>query len=242
MFIGIDGCKGGWFCTAVKSLNAPYWQMEFITSLTEISGAIRQSELVLIDMPIGLRSRNNNERVCDSEARIRLAPEQETAIYPVPCRRALKSDTYAEASAVNYGCTGRKLSQQTWNAIPKIREVDLYIRRRQLRGRIRETRPELVFWALNNQQPLQSSKKTDEGFEERMEVLGRYFSETRALINAFLISTSYGQGVVERDDVIDSLACAVAAACKGRLMTLPDKPEVDARGLPMEMVYPGFQR
>ena len=237
-YIGIDGCKGGWFAVALESCKATSWQMELITQLTEISGALKQANLVLIDIPIGMRSVDCKERKCDLEARKVLSPLRHSSVFPVPCRKALKMETYTEASAMNFGCTGRKLSRQTWNIMPKIREVDLYIRRRKLHGRIREMHPEVVFWALNNKQPMEHPKRTDEGFDERVKVLEPVYPHVRKLLESFFTSTNYGQGLVARDDVLDALAGAVTASFKPRLKTLPERPDIDCRGLAMEYVYP----
>ncbi|MBN1295778.1 DUF429 domain-containing protein, partial [bacterium] len=64
-YIGIDGCKGGWFCVGFEDRNRATWRMERISQLTDISGYLRRAELVLIDIPIGLRSIDPLERRCD---------------------------------------------------------------------------------------------------------------------------------------------------------------------------------
>ncbi|HPQ41833.1 MAG TPA: DUF429 domain-containing protein, partial [bacterium] len=152
-----------------------------------------------------------------------------------------KIETYTEASAMNFGCTGRKLSKQTWNIMPKIREVDLYIRRRQLKGRIREMHPEIVFWGLNGRQPMAHPKRSDAGHEERLAVLQRWVPDAEEVLQSVIFNTSFGQGLIARDDVMDALAGAVAATFKGRLKTLPPIPETDVQCLPMEMVYPDIR-
>lgn len=237
-YIGIDGCKGGWYCVGFDDRHRKQWQTVFATELTEVSAVLRRSELVLIDIPIGLRSIDTRERLCDLEARKQLQSPRSSCVFPAPCRRALKVNSYTEASAMNFGCTGRKLSKQTWNIMPKIREVDLYIRRRQLKGRIREMHPEIVFWALNKQQPVPHPKRTDEGYEARRALLEPYVPDIAELLFSAIENTSFGQGLIARDDVLDALAGAVAATFNGRLKTLPAIPETDIQGLPMEIVYP----
>ncbi|MCD4654394.1 DUF429 domain-containing protein [bacterium] len=241
-YIGIDSCKGGWLCVGLNSLDSDDWQMDFIAQLTEISVAIKRSEQVLINMPIGMRSINCKDRLCDIEARKILAPSMSSTVIAVPCRKALKIDTYTEASAMNYACAGRTLNRQTWNMMPKIREVDLYIRRRQGMGKkIREIHPEIVFWSLNGKIPMKYPWNTEEGIVERIAVLKPYFSYTSELADSIFQSTNYGQGLVVKADVLGAIAAAVTATFKGSLKTIPKQPETDTRNLSKELVYPGLE-
>ncbi|MBN1297576.1 DUF429 domain-containing protein, partial [bacterium] len=161
-----------------------------------------------------------------------------SSVFPTPCRNALKFDDYMQASAMNWSCTGRKLSRQVWNIMPRIREVDLYIRRRRLRGKIREMHPEVVFWALNGKVPLEHSKHTAEGIGARSRLLSPLFPGLPELIRSVGENGWFGRGLVAEDDVLDAVAGAVTATCKSALRTLPAIPEADRYGLPMEVVYP----
>jgi predicted RNase H-like nuclease len=49
---------------------------------------------------------------------------------------------------------------------------------------------------------------------------------------------SYGRNKVAPDDILDAMAAAIIGKIsKGYLQTLPDQPEIDQAGLPMEIAY-----
>jgi predicted RNase H-like nuclease len=74
------------------------------------------------------------------------------------------------------------------------------------------------------------------GFEERVEVLRRWFPRSGELVQEAL--STFPRNMVARDDSTDALAAAVTALLgNGDLATIPEQPERDAFGLPMEMLY-----
>src|SRR6266571_2722228 len=98
---------------------------------------------------------------------------------------------------------------------------------------VREMHPELCFWALNEGQPLRHNKKTQEGYDERVALLSRSVAGVVGLVDTVLRETR--RSVVQRDDVVDALVGAVVARLsRGDLKTLPEAPERDSAGLPME--------
>jgi predicted RNase H-like nuclease len=104
---------------------------------------------------------------------------------------------------------------------------------------IREIHPEICFWALSGGRPMQYSKKKQEGFFERQRVLGYVYPKTEAIINEAL--TAYRRSEVAKDDIIDALAAAVTAKLGfGKFSAIPKIPQVDSKGLDMEMVYFAF--
>ena len=107
------------------------------------------------------------------------------------------------------------------------------------RSRIREVHPEICFWALADGRPMAYSKKKPEGEAERQLLLEYVYSNTGDIVD--YASCVYKQNRVAKDDVLDALAAAVtASAGQKALRTIPEEPEIDARGLPMEMVYRHF--
>jgi predicted RNase H-like nuclease len=100
------------------------------------------------------------------------------------------------------------------------------------KGKIKEIHPEICFWALAGE-PLEYSKKTKEGFEERLNILRRCNNKTDEIVTYAL--ENYRRREVSKDDILDALAAAITAL--GPLKSLPDRPEFDDRGLPMQMLY-----
>lgn len=237
--IGVDGCKSGWIAgIATREQDVTLKLFSNLEILWEQYG--QRCALLLIDMPIGMIDGGAEGRVCDRLARRMLSPRRHSSIFTPPCRPALYA-AEGQASAVNFHHTGKKLSRQTINIMPKMREVDQWIRQLPLphRQNIRESHPEVIFTALNGGAPAMHNKKNAEGQAERLAILERYqpgchkvFREARA-------------GILRKnaltDDLIDALALVITAQLAGRYPEkqhrLPATPERDGADLPMEIFY-----
>ncbi|MDH4209438.1 MAG: DUF429 domain-containing protein, partial [Anaerolineae bacterium] len=127
--------------------------------------------------------------------------------------------------------------KQSWAISPKIREVDLLLRTSEAaRGLVREVHPEVCFWGLDGERSMTHPKRTPEGFAERLEVIRKVYGECDECVKEALRKHE-GRGAA-RDDILDALAAAVTARFGlNALKTLPEAPERDEEGLPMEMVY-----
>ena len=102
---------------------------------------------------------------------------------------------------------------------------------------VREVHPELLFWALNGEKPMESPKKLVQGRDERLRVLLTAEPRTQEIYEG--ACTKFRRKVVARDDILDALAAAVAAYHHhDQLKTLPECPQNDAKGLRMAIVYP----
>lgn len=227
---GVDGCRGGWFYFWI---NGRVFGHGLTESLADVV-AERRASVILVDIPIGLPSAPGS-RDCDAEARKLLGPRA-ASVFPAPCRAALAAETYEDACDVNERYTGRRLSIQSWNIVPKIREVDALLQRRgRARLRLRESHPELCFAALNDGLPMRFAKKQRDGFEERLAVLTRHWRPAPRAAEAAL--AAFPRGQVARDDVLDALVLAYTASLPaGRRGTLPARPRRDEKGLRMEIV------
>jgi predicted RNase H-like nuclease len=232
-YIGIDGCRGGWFVVCLDENDRGIFSL--IHHVSEITTTIDSVETLLIDIPIGLKRHQKEERSCDKQARALLQPSRGASVFPAPSRCALNSRSYEDAVRRNRQCTGRGLSKQSFWIMPKIREVDEFVRSGRCDFRIREMHPELCFWALNNKRPMSYRKKSRDGYEERMALLCRYYPKSRELVERALLT--YKQKEVARDDIVDALVGAVTARHADSLRALPLVPEIDDEGLAMEIVY-----
>lgn len=234
-YIGVDGCKKGWFYVSLDDRDN--WEIDVTPSIQHLIDRFQEARLILVDIPIGLREKGKLERLCDKEARKVLGPKRGRSVFPVPCRTAVYASSYEKASRVNKERTGRGLSKQSWGISPKIREVDRLLRNsKAARTLVREVHPEVCFWGLNGGISMTYSKKTPEGFDERLGLLRKIYGRSKELFEeAWLM---HGGWDVIRDDILDALAAAVTARFGfDVLKTLPEAPEKDARDLPMEMVY-----
>ncbi|HKJ18225.1 MAG TPA: DUF429 domain-containing protein [Xanthomonadales bacterium] len=233
-YFGIDGCKAGWFYVALRD-NDNY-QFGILKHFNEIDQFLARSELILVDIPIGLPSASQPERVCDKEARKMISPRG-SCVFPAPTRSALNKQAYKEGSEENFRVLGRRLSKQTWNISPKIKEVDDYLRSRKPGSKIREMHPEVAFCSLNKGIPMKCAKKTPAGVKERLAVLKEHWSLTETCYTDAI--EHYLRREVARDDVLDALVGAVLACRPNDLSMLPARPSIDDQGLPMQIIYLG---
>ena len=230
----MDGCRAGWIAIALTESGAHSHLVA--PSIADVARR-HPTALVLVDVPIGLRDGERDERQCDLEARATLGPRG-SSVFPPPCRSALALTSYAAASAENRRRTGRGLSKQSFNIAPRVLDVEEYLRRSWASGPvIREMHPEVCFWALAGR-PMLHSKRTIEGASERIAVLTRHLPSAAAIVDE--VTRAHPKTALGRDDVIDALAGAVTARLGAPgLKTLPAVPERDRRNLRMEIVYAG---
>ena len=233
MFVGVDGCRAGWLAIGLETEHD--WKVNTFPDVSSLRDHHRRASLILIDIPIGLKADGRAERRCDPEARKLLGPRR-SSVFPAPCREAIYASSYQEACDINQRLTGKRLSVENWNIIPKIREMDCLLSDdASAKGRIREIHPELCFWGLAGR-PMQHAKKRSEGLLERTQLLQSIYPQAADII-AHALST-YRRKDVARDDILDALAGAVTGLMGGHnLASIPQKPEFDERGLQMEMVY-----
>jgi predicted RNase H-like nuclease len=234
-FVGVDGCRTGWFWVGLKASDRH--KVGIARTTDELAAIAQAAKLVLIDIPIGLRDQGALERLCDLEARRVLGAPRGSSVFPAPTRPALYARSYEEACDINFRICGRRLSRQTWGIATKIRGIDELLRSRvDLRQTIRECHPEVCLWSLNKKRPMSGNKKRKAGRAERLAVLKRFLPRAEAVVDR--AAKTYRRKDVALDDIIDALALAVTARRgHARLRTLPVYPERDAFDLPMEIAF-----
>ena len=234
-FVGVDGCKAGWF--AVQIWDRSTWQLSTHGTIADLWRSCSGAHLILIDIPIGLVDWGRESRRCDGEARRLLGWPRSSSVFTPPARPALAEPTREAALACNQEISGRKLTIQAWSISPKIREVDQLLRSDlAARERMRETHPELLFWALNDGKAMRNSKKRGAGYGERLAVLRALFPRSNEVAAQAL--ARFPRHRVARDDILDALVAAVGGLFSGGALTsIPVPPERDTWGLPMEIVY-----
>lgn len=233
-YIGIDGCRAGWFCVILDGEGHGSWRLA--TDARVLGELAATAECALIDIPIGLLDSGPEGRRCDREARRRLGRGRAASVFAAPARPTLAAADYADALRRNRAATGRGLSRQAWNLVPKIREVDALLREQPaLRGVLRESHPELCFQALHGGRAMRHNKKQPAGRWERLAVLSRHLPSCRTLFDAAL--DALPRRAVAADDILDAMACVlVARSGYGHYQTLPSQPPRDGQGLAMEIV------
>ncbi|MEE4300976.1 MAG: DUF429 domain-containing protein [Pseudomonadales bacterium] len=239
--VGIDGCNGGWVVAILDEDPAP--ELHVVERIEQVSALVAgRAATALVDIPIGLAVRGTRD--VDALAKGLLGAAG-ASVFPVPPRPAFDGLDYAEASTLCRAAGAGGLTVQAWNIMGKIREVDLWLRRRGAVGlALRESHPELAFKGLALRAGLGwplPPKKSAAGRAARIAVLGTQGVDGAA---ALAQKPTNPAGAVAADDKLDAacLACLcrelAAAGEGGAVTTLPETPALDAVGLRQEMVLP----
>lgn len=227
--VGVDGCKGGWTAAV---LTGDHFDIDIYKSIADIFSAHADAERILIDMPIGLPESAED---LPPEAPLRaLLRGKASSVFNRPCRQAVYADA-KDASAVNKAVLGKALSAQSIGIIPKIRELDEYLTAHpEHRARVYESHPELVFAKLSGT-PVMEKKRESDGEHKRLSILSQFVPAVRAAVEHSGIKKKQAA----TDDLIDAACLAVAArlSLTQPLLSVPERPQTDARGLMMQIVY-----
>lgn len=235
--IGADGCVGvsGEAWAAVRLFADGRCEVAWFANTIDLWHACRTASLILLDVPIGLPDAGG--RLADAMARDMIGPRR-SSVFPAPERWLLECDDVRQADQEKARRTGRrvKVQRQMWNIVPRIRAVDNLLRDEPAARRlVREAHPELCAAMLAGH-CMQHSKKDARGQAERLAIVERFVPGVRELVDKLRVFRG-----VSTDDAIDAMLCAVTAAgiwdSPTALRTIPVQTELDAHGLPMEMVY-----
>jgi predicted RNase H-like nuclease len=235
---GVDGCRAGWV-VALRRLDDPTsTTLQLCATFAEILALREAPEMIAVDIPIGLAARATvGGRQADIEARANLGARQ-SAVFAMPARAAVMESDYRRACAVALENSDppRMISKQAFNLFPKIREVDALMTP-ALQDRVVECHPELAFWALNGERPLDQPKKVKSvahtpGLELRRNLL-LAAGYTRTLLDARPFKASEAGA----DDLLDAIANSWSAAriATGMARRFPAMPQLDERSLRMEI-------
>ena len=227
--IGIDACKAGW---VVWSWQHDEVELEVVAELSEITEQLRDAH-TLIDIPVGFSDSETPDRLCDKAARKYLTRTRGASVFPVPCREAAYAESYPQACEINFELCGRKLSKQAWYILPKVREVDALLNLYP-ELYLRESHPEVVFATLNGA-PLEHSKKSIEGQQQRLDLLARYLPKHIDKLKHQVATTKKSK--VAPDDLIDAFALMLCALHSDQLSSFPESEDNDPQGRTREIVY-----
>ena len=206
---GLDGCRDGWIAVFIRP-EGDEARVEILPRFSDIVSA--EPAIVAVDMPIGLPERTGiGGRAAENAVRPLLGARQ-SSVFSVPSRQAISAADYTQACAAALATSDppRKVSKQLFNIGPKIREVDEALRANAaLASRAFEVHPEVAFWRLNGERPLDEPKK----------VKSRPYEPGLALRRRLLIAVGLPRAIVESappkgaapDDLLDALACAAIA-------------------------------
>jgi predicted RNase H-like nuclease len=223
LVVGVDGCPTGWVAVS-RDFETGRWQSRVHATFAELLAAYPGATAIGVDMPIGLPA--VGARACDAIVRRRLGSRRSSVFNP-PSRRVLDVIGAADYRTANRLCReqlGHGIGAQAFNIFARIREVDALMTP-ELQARVHEVHPELCFTVLRGGVPCASPKRTPVGAGERLRALG-------------LDAPPKAPPGAHADDLLDALAAAWTAAriAAHDAETVPAEPELDPRGLRMEVV------
>src|SRR5690606_32542605 len=78
--VGADGCRAGWVYVALDGEQG--WAGGIAPNVRALWRRFQVAELILLDVPIGLKEHGHDERACDVRAR-RLLGARRSSVFPV---------------------------------------------------------------------------------------------------------------------------------------------------------------
>jgi predicted RNase H-like nuclease len=218
---GIDGFKKQWIAVT-KELATGTLAWKVLPNLGEIVRNIDDYCVVAIDIPIGLTE--SGPRKCDIEAR-QLLGARRSSVFPSPISAVLMATDYMEACRIREKIEKKRMSQQAWAIVYKIKEINELIANNPLLvTKIFEVHPEVSFYYLADNQPAHFKKKTNEGIEERFLKLSRHFG-----FDIEYILKIKAQFKAPEDDILDAIVALWSAEriYAGRNKVLPEQESFD---------------
>jgi predicted RNase H-like nuclease len=231
VYLGIDGCKYGWICAQLKNEAVSLTLFGHINEVKNMD-----SQRIFIDIPIGLGDQFNT-RTIDFKLRKLLSKKRKSSVFTPPIREALEAPTYQLGNQINKSISGKGISIQAWNIGHKIKEVNQFLsQNRFYQNKMSESHPELCFELLNNG-PLNHSKKTPLGMEERTKIINKYINISFQEIRNFAKECKSDKAKL--DDIIDAIVLSLSAMrweMSGKRQITQEK-EKDTFKLPFNIKY-----
>ncbi|TLX73271.1 DUF429 domain-containing protein [Labilibacter sediminis] len=232
-YTGIDGCRGGWLLTTLNEQQE--LKIYLFSSLSEAKELIDSSKHISIDMPMGLVSSQDEERICDALIRKELGKGFGSSVFGVPCRQAVYASSYQEANKINREVLNKGLSIQTWNICSKIEELDVFLQQNpEYKILFTEGHPELCFKRLKGE-GLMFKKKHNEGVQERLQLLRKCKQDIQREFEIF--NARFLKKWVSTDDVLDSMGLAFNAReiAENNYTIFPRQIVLDKNKIPMNV-------
>jgi predicted RNase H-like nuclease len=194
---GVDGVPTGWVvCVLTGSGRNREVSWTVVPDAAAVLDTVSGCDAVGIDIPLAVPS-GRARRDAELLASTRLGAAR-SSLFPTPPAPVLAATTYAEACATAQSVTGKKISVQAWNLVPKIRQFQEVT----LPGSVVEAHPELTFRTMAPEVAF-ASKKTARGAGQRIAALAGWVDP----------ACSLGElpAAARLDDVLDALATAWTA-------------------------------
>jgi predicted RNase H-like nuclease len=226
---GVVPCPKGWLVSPGKlaGINVYVEAPLVVSRLRDIIDEVPEYTVIAVATPIGLPGNEQpNGRACDREARQLLGWPRAGAVRSAPQKAVVTAKGYASAVRRN----GGQLDVVSWQLLPRIVEATAEVQSHRQRT-IFEVHPELSFHQLNGDRPLQHTKRSALGFDERRALLVKR-------LPSFELAETRGLPRSLQGHLLDATAALWTARriAARAVMRLPEQPEWNAEGLRMEIV------
>jgi predicted RNase H-like nuclease len=193
--IGIDGCRAGWIAASFQKNQITFQLLHSLQKLISTN----EKQYIGIDMPVYLS--DHEFREADQEAR-RLLKRRAATVFSAPITKILHAISYKDACQLSFKLTGKKISKQSWNLFPKIKDVQQVKNKFQGVRIFYEIHPELSFMAMNKMEILEISKKLAQGKEMRLNLIKSIYPS----FNFKKVRKQFLKKDVSDDDILDAIA------------------------------------
>jgi predicted RNase H-like nuclease len=230
--VGIDPCLGGWLGIMISGDG---WAVNVFKGIKDIITTWSDSDLFLVNLPIGLTQGTIEERSCDVEARKLLLMYNDFDLMAIPCREAIYCSSFGVANIVNKRLTGRKIPTRIWDVVDKIRELDTFLtENKDYREKFKECNCEIGYLILNGR-PMINSKTTLAGYNERRNVLKKFYPNIDGILD-YTIKT-FRRKDLKVENVLDAVCLNLHGiiGLERGFLKLPDFLEYDEHGIRMQI-------
>ena len=226
LIAGVEPCPGGWLIAGARlqGITAYPQQPEVFATFAEILDYRPSFEVIAIHCHLSFPEEDTaGGRTCDKLARQLLGWPRSGAIGSPPSRTYLRThDLDLRASKGLNPINARMMRRYAEVA----EEMQPY-RQRQ----VFEVHPELSFYQLNEDRPMQFSKHTEAGVEERRRLVTAKIPGAEDVLTARLP----GVGITHLLDALADMVTARRIAARA-VTRLPEDPEWDEQGVRMELL------
>jgi predicted RNase H-like nuclease len=222
MVASVLPCPGGWLLTSAK-LHAATFAPEDPRVLAKFAEVFEERpalDVIALSAPIGFNDQPGDVRSCDRVARSLLGRRAMT-VRNAPTRGTVETGLVRadeRLDAVSLVLLGR---------YAEVAAEMLPYRQRQ----VYEAHPELSFYTINSDKPLEHSKHSEEGRLERREVLEKRIPGVRRILDADVDDVS-GPHLYDAAAMLWTARRIFAKAAT----RIPVDPEWDSEGLRKEIV------
>lgn len=227
LICGVEPVPKGWLVVSARlqGITAHPQEPEVYATFAEILDYRPSFEVIAIHCHLSFPEEDTKGgRTCDKLARKLLGWPRSGAIGSPPSRHYLRTgDLDARARKGLNPINARMMRRYAEVA----EEMQPY-RQRQ----VFEVHPELSFFGLNDEKPMQHSKHTDEGIAERRKLVESKIPGADVVLDATV------PGGVTTRHLLDAMADMVTARriAARAVIRLPQDPEWDEQGVRMELV------